>query len=60
MAFKELFEKQDLSMINNFSLGMGLACSSEICKKLGGKIKLVSSKYGHTAFQFDIPVKINR
>ena len=42
--------------MENFSIGMGLACSSAISGALGGDIILKKSKKGYTSFAFKIPV----
>jgi hypothetical protein len=41
----------------NDNIGLGLSCSYEISRKIGGDIKLVESKNGLTAFVFKIPIK---
>lgn len=35
---------------------MGLACSKEICNKLGGDITIVESQRGLTVFAFKLPI----
>ena len=54
--FLELKIKQNLKQVQNFSTGMGLACSSAIAKALGGDITLKKSKEGISSFAFKIPV----
>ena len=56
VPFLELKIKQNLKQVENFSTGMGLACSSVISKALGGDITLIKSKKGLTSFAFKIPV----
>ena len=61
VPFLELKIKQNLKKIDNYSVGMGLACSDAISKALGGDIILKKSKRGLTSFAFKIPVvKINK
>ena len=54
--FLELKMKQNLKKVQNFSTGMGLACSSTIARALGGDITLKKSKEGISSFAFKIPV----
>ena len=56
VPFLELKIKQNLKKIDNYSVGMGLACSAAISKALGGDIILKKSKRGLTSFAFKIPV----
>jgi K+-sensing histidine kinase KdpD len=56
VPFLELKLKQNLKQVENFSTGMGLACSSAISGALGGDITLKKSKRGLTSFAFKIPV----
>jgi sensor histidine kinase regulating citrate/malate metabolism len=42
----------------NANIGIGLACSKEICNKIGGDIKLKHSQKGLTVFSFKIPIEI--
>jgi K+-sensing histidine kinase KdpD len=42
----------------NDTIGLGLSCSKEICKKLGGDLKLKQSEKGMTIFTFKIPVSL--
>jgi signal transduction histidine kinase len=44
----------------NDNIGIGLACSKEICKEMGGDIALKVSRKGLTAFSFKIPIKVQR
>jgi signal transduction histidine kinase len=41
----------------NDNIGLGLSCSYEITRQIGGDIKLSESKNGLTAFVFKIPIK---
>ena len=56
VPFLELKMKQSLKKIDNYSIGMGLACSASISRALGGDITLKKSKRGLTSFAFKIPV----
>ena len=56
VPFLELKLKQNLSQVENNSIGMGLACSSAIIRALDGDITLKKSKRGLTSFAFKIPV----
>lgn len=42
----------------NDNLGIGLACSKDICIRMGGDIALKVSHEGLTAFSFKIPIKV--
>jgi len=44
----------------NDNIGIGLACSKDLCKLLGGDVILKFSESGLTAFSFKIPIKIVR
>ena len=44
----------------NDNLGIGLACSKDICIRMGGDIALKVSQEGLTAFSFKIPIKVIR
>lgn len=57
VPFLELKMKQNLSQVENNSIGMGLTCSSAIACALGGDITLKKSVRGFTSFAFKIPVK---
>ena len=41
----------------NDNIGLGLSCSYDLSRKIGGDIKLLESKNGITDFAFKIPVK---
>jgi sensor histidine kinase regulating citrate/malate metabolism len=43
--------------VKDGNIGMGLACSLAIAKKLGGDITLKESQRGFTVFAFQIPVR---
>ena len=45
-----------MKKVKDHTIGMGLACSKEICNKLGGDLMLVSSVPGLTQFSFKLPV----
>jgi C4-dicarboxylate-specific signal transduction histidine kinase len=57
VPFKELKNRIGLMKPENDNIGLGLSCSYEICRKIGGDIKLLESKNGFTAIAFKIPVK---
>jgi K+-sensing histidine kinase KdpD len=59
--FKELRDKIGISKAQNDNVGLGLSCSKEICKHMGGDMRLKESKKGLTVFTFKIPVllKVN-
>ena len=44
----------------NDNIGIGLACSKDICVKMGGDIILKTSHPGLTVFAFKIPIKVIR
>ena len=48
IPFLELKIKQNLKKVKDHTIGMGLACSKEICNNLGGDLLLVSSEPGLT------------
>jgi|APSaa5957512535_1039671.scaffolds.fasta_scaffold314998_1 signal transduction histidine kinase len=48
--FKELRKKENISQVENNSIGIGLTNSKEICTELGGKLELISSVKGLTVF----------
>ena len=52
--------KQNLKLVKDNSIGIGLACSHAICREMGGDMVLKQSKMGLTAFAFKIPVKVNQ
>jgi hypothetical protein len=56
VPFLELKMKQNLKQVQNYSIGMGLACSHSISCALGGDITLKKSEKGLTSFAFKIPV----
>ena len=56
VPYKELYVKENITKVKNHSIGMGLACSREIARKLGGDVWLKSSKKGLTVFSISIPV----
>ena len=56
IPFLELKIKQNMKKVKDHTIGMGLACSKEICNNLGGDIMLASSEPGLTQFSFKLPV----
>ena len=45
-----------MKKVKDHTIGMGLACSKDICNTLGGDLKIVSSEPGFTQFAFKLPV----
>lgn len=58
IPFQELKHRIGISKSSNDSIGIGLACSSDICKKLGGDITLKKSEPGLTVIAFKFPVTL--
>lgn len=56
--FLELQQKQDLNLVKDRSIGLGLACSYEIITRLKGTISLTKSKNNLTVFTFKMPVEV--
>jgi sensor histidine kinase regulating citrate/malate metabolism len=56
----ELRDRIGIMKTQNDNIGIGLTCSKEICKKIGGDIKLIQSKKGLTVMAFKIPVKVKK
>ena len=54
--FLELKIKQNFQDVKDNNIGMGLACSHEITKQLGGDIILQKSCRGLTIFSFKLPI----
>ena len=56
--FLELQQKQSMQLVKDNSIGLGLACSYDLAKQMGGSIKLEKSdKDRLTAFSFSMGVK---
>ena len=55
--FLELQQKQNMRLVKDNSIGLGLSCSKVLTKKLGGEVKLVQSQPKLTVFKFHIPIK---
>ena len=55
--FLELQQKQNMRLVKDNSIGLGLSCSKVLTNKLGGEVKLVQSQPRLTVFKFHIPVK---
>ena len=49
-----------MKKVKDHTIGMGLACSKEICNNLGGDLMLVSSEPGFTQFSFKLPVLVRK
>ena len=56
----ELRDRIGIVKAENDTIGLGLSCSKEICKKLGGDMKLKSSQKGMTNFAFKFPVELSK
>lgn len=54
----ELKDRIGIMKTQNDNIGIGLACSREICKKMGGDIKLKQSQKGLTVMAFKLPVRV--
>jgi|APCry1669190288_1035285.scaffolds.fasta_scaffold147036_1 signal transduction histidine kinase len=39
---------------------MGLSCSYEIAKAMGGEVRLISSVSGNTVFEIKLPVNVDQ
>lgn len=58
IPFQELKDRIGILQSQNESIGLGLACSSDICKKVGGDITLKKSEEGITVIAFKFPVTL--
>lgn len=58
--FLELKDRIGIIKAENDNIGLGLSCAKEICKKMGGDLKLKQSEKGLTVFVFKIPFEINQ
>ena len=56
VLFGELRIKQCLQDVKDLGIGVGLNCSRDLSRAIGGNVKLISSKKGHTHFQITIPL----
>ena len=56
--FLELRDRIGIIKAENDNIGLGLSCSREISKKLGGDMKLKHSQRGLTSFAFKFPVTL--
>lgn len=54
--FGELKNKKELQRVKDLGIGVGLSNSKELCSSLGGSVRLVSTKEGHTEFEIIIPI----
>ena len=59
-AFKELKQTQNLKLVKDNSIGLGLASSSELITKLGGSICLKQSEKNLTVFNVSMPVSLQQ
>ena len=50
--------KQNFKNVQDHSIGMGLACSHDIARALGGDTMIKQSNNGLTIFLFRIPVHV--
>lgn len=48
--------KQNLDLVQDKSIGIGLSCSKDIAKQLGGDLNINFSRKNLTSFSFSIPV----
>ena len=55
--FLELQKKQNLDLVKDHNIGMGLSCSKVIVEGMGGSIKLSKSNEGMTIFEFRLPIE---
>ena len=60
IPFLELKDRMGIMKTQNDNIGIGLACSRDICMKMNGDIVLKTSRKGLTAFAFKIPIKVIR
>jgi len=56
--FSELRDRIGIVRAENDNIGLGSSCSKEICKKLGGDMRLKHSQKGLTAFSMKFPVEL--
>ena len=56
--FLELRDRIGIIKAENDNIGLGLTCSREISRKLGGDMKLKRSQKGLTSFVFKFPVDL--
>ena len=56
--FLELQHQQSIQMVKDHSIGLGLACSSDIVSQFKGKIQLVKSEKNFTLFEFEMGIKV--
>ena len=56
--FLELRDRIGIIKAENDNIGLGLTCSREISRKLGGDMKLKCSQKGLTSFVFKFPVDL--
>jgi C4-dicarboxylate-specific signal transduction histidine kinase len=58
IPFLELKNRIGLIKEEHHNIGLGLACSKDLTKKLGGDIKVIMSQPGLTNIAFKIGVKV--
>ena len=59
VPFMELKLKQNFHQVENFTIGMGLACSLAITNALGGDLALKKCGKKLTNFGFKLPVQVS-
>ena len=59
-TFNELRDSLGTKKLQNDNIGIGLSCSKNLCKKMGGDIKLKHSEKGLTAMHFKLPVQVKQ
>ena len=58
--FLELQQKQSMQLVKDNSIGLGLSCSNDLAREMGGRVKLEASvKNKFTAFSFSMGVSYN-
>ena len=60
IPFLELKDRMGIMKSKNDNIGIGLACSNDICTQLGGDMTIKISNKGLTALAFKMPIKINK
>ena len=56
VLFGELRKKQSITKVKDYGIGLGLNCSQQLCRALGGDIKLIKSDPNQTQFQIKLPL----
>ena len=60
IPFLELKDRMGIMKTQNDNIGIGLACSKDLCNMMGGDLVLKTSQKGLTAFSYKIPIKVVR